>query len=59
MVELALLHAPTIRGLESVVAFCEPVNARAIAVIEATGFAFETETTVVELDHRLYRLRLR
>lgn len=56
IVALALRHAPAIRGLQSVVAFAEPVNTRAITVIEASGFTFERETTVVELDHVLYRI---
>lgn len=55
MIEVALRHAHTIRGLQSVVAFAEPINRRAITVIEATGFTFERETTVVDLDHVLYR----
>jgi RimJ/RimL family protein N-acetyltransferase len=57
-VALALSHAPSIRGLASVVAFAEPVNARAVTVIEATGFVYERDTTVVELDHVLYRARV-
>ncbi|MBB4661329.1 GNAT family N-acetyltransferase [Conexibacter arvalis] len=53
----ALAHAHAIRGLESVVAFAMPdLNPRAVATIERCGFAYEGETTVVELPHRLYRI---
>jgi len=41
LVAAALQHAPS--GLRSVVAFCEPVNERAVALLHRTGFAFERE----------------
>lgn len=56
VVMASLSHAHAIRGLESVVAFAMPTeNARAIATIERCGFAYERDTVVVELRHRLYR----
>lgn len=54
-VDAAVEHAPSVRGLTSVVAFCEPVNTRAEAVIDRCGFTYERDTVVVELAHRLYR----
>ena len=52
----ALEHAHAIRGLESVAAFAMAAeNPRAIATIERCGFAYERDTVVVELPHRLYR----
>lgn len=43
LVLAALEHGAVLNGLRSVVAFCEPVNERAVALLNRTGFAFERD----------------
>ena len=51
----ALEHAPKIRGLTTVVAFALTDHERAIRTIERCGFAYECDTHVIGLPHKLYR----
>jgi RimJ/RimL family protein N-acetyltransferase len=55
LVDAALEHAAGLNGLRSVVAFCEPVNARAIALLRRCGFAFEEDIAFHGLDCVVYR----
>jgi RimJ/RimL family protein N-acetyltransferase len=43
LVAAALEHAAALNGMGSVVAFCEPTNERAVALMGRTGFAFERD----------------
>jgi RimJ/RimL family protein N-acetyltransferase len=55
LVTAALEHASALNELRSVVAFCEPVNERAVALLGRTGFAFERELTFHGLDVVVHR----
>lgn len=52
----ALRHAPSIRGLRTVVAFATAENVRALRTIERCGFVREADAVVVGLDVRNYRV---
>jgi RimJ/RimL family protein N-acetyltransferase len=55
LVALALEHAVALKDLRSVVAFCEPSNERAVALLGRTGFAFERDLAFHGLDVVVYR----
>jgi RimJ/RimL family protein N-acetyltransferase len=55
LVALALAHATELKGLRSVVAFCEPSNVRAVALLGRTGFAFERDLVFHGLDVVVHR----
>ncbi len=50
LTRLALQHAPSLKGLGSVVAFATKDNAPALAVLDRTGFAHEADAILFELD---------
>lgn len=52
----ALAHAPSLRGLTSVVAFAMADNAPALATLERCGFAHESDATILDLPVRTYRV---
>ncbi|MDW5597927.1 GNAT family N-acetyltransferase [Conexibacter stalactiti] len=52
----ALQHAPSLRGLASVVAFATRDNARALATLERCGFAHEADAVMFELDVTILRV---
>jgi RimJ/RimL family protein N-acetyltransferase len=55
LVAAALEHAAALKELRSVVAFCEPVNEPAVALLGRTGFVFERELTFHGLDVVVHR----
>jgi RimJ/RimL family protein N-acetyltransferase len=55
LVDAALEHAAALKGLRSVVAFCEPVNERALVVLRRCGFAFERDLEFHGLDVVVHR----
>lgn len=50
LTRLALQHAPSLKGLGSVVAFATKDNAPALAVLDRCGFAHEADVVLFELD---------
>ncbi len=50
LTRLALQHAPSLKGLRSVVAFATRDNAPALAVLDRCGFAHEADAVLFELD---------
>jgi ribosomal-protein-alanine N-acetyltransferase len=55
LVDAALEHATELKGLRSVVAFCEPGNERALVVLRRCGFAFERDLEFHGLDVVVHR----
>lgn len=51
----ALQHAPSVRGLSSVVAFATHDNLPALAVLRRCGFEHETDAVMFELDVAIVR----
>jgi len=54
----ALEHAPSLRGLASVVAFATCDNAPALAVLRRCGFAHEADAVMFDLDVTIVRAQV-
>lgn len=54
--QAALQHAPSLRGLASVVAFATHDNARALATLDRCGFQHESDAVMFELDVAILRV---
>lgn len=52
----ALEHAPSLRGLSSVVAFATKDNAHALATLDRCGFRHEADAVMFELDVTILRV---
>jgi RimJ/RimL family protein N-acetyltransferase len=55
LVDAALEHATELKGLRSVVAFCEPGNERALVLLRRCGFTFERDLEFHGLDVVVHR----